>query len=102
MPALLKAAEAGHSWAQLRLAEHYSHPNGSGADRVTAYMWCLLSQETAASMSDRIEKNKTNLVQSMSAQELSEAEQRASEWKKNTDKKSRFAEAGDQPRKKKT
>ena len=102
MPALVKAAEGGHAWAQLRLAERYSQPNGSVADRVTAYMWYLLSQETAAAMRDQIEKNKTNLLRNLSAQELSEAEQRAAEWQKNTDKKSRFTEAGDQPRKKKT
>src|SRR5882762_3734324 len=69
---LLKAAEAGHSWAQLRLAEHYSRANGNPADRVTAYMWCLLSHETATSMRDRIEINKTSLTQTLSSQERSE------------------------------
>jgi len=91
---LLKAAEAGHSWAQLRLAEHYSHPNGNPADRVTAYMWCLLSHETATSMRDRIEINKTSLTQTLSSQERSEAEQRAAEWQKNARKKSALARSG--------
>jgi DNA-binding NarL/FixJ family response regulator len=94
IPVLLKAAEAGHSWAQLRLAEHYGESNGKAADRVTAYMWCLLSQHTTAAMRDQIESNKTNLVRSMSPDEQSEAEQRAAEWQKNAAKKTRFADAG--------
>ena len=96
LPALLKAAEAGHSWAQVRLVEHYSKRNGSAADPVTAYMWCLLSEKTAASMRNQIESSKTNLSRIMSPQQLAEAEQRAAEWQKNTKKKSGFAEAEDQ------
>lgn len=96
MPALLKAAEAGHAGAQLRLAEHFGQAETNG-DRVTAYMWCLLAQETSAAMRDRIESNKSSLLRSMSAEELSEAERRAAEWRKNTDKKSRFVQAAEQP-----
>jgi len=96
LPALLKAAEAGHSWAQVRLVEHYGKRNGSAADPVTAYMWCLLSEKTAASMRNQIESSKTNLSRIMSPQQLAEAEQRAAEWQKNTKKKSGFAEAEDQ------
>jgi DNA-binding NarL/FixJ family response regulator len=94
IPVLLKAAEAGHSWAQLRLAEHYGESNGKAADRVTAYMWCLLSQQTTAAMRDQIESNKTNLMRSLSPDERSEAELRAAEWQKNAAKKTRFADAG--------
>src|SRR5580765_85604 len=93
LPALLKAAEAGHSWAQIRLVEHYGKRNGNAADAVTAYMWCLLSEKTAASMRNQIESSKTNLGRIMSPQQLAEAEQRAVEWQKNTKKKSGFAEA---------
>ena len=93
LPALLKAAEAGHSWAQVRLAEHYGKRNGKAADPVTAYMWCLLSEKTAASMRNQIESSKTNLSRIMSPQQLAAAEQRAAEWQKNTKKKSGFAEA---------
>jgi len=88
LPTLHKAAEAGHSWAQLRLAEHYAHPNGNPADQVTAYMWCLLYEETTASMRAQIESNKINLTRGMSSQELSEAERRAVEWQENARKKS--------------
>ncbi len=88
LPALLKAAEAGHSWAQLRLVEHYSQPNGTAADPVTAYMWCLVSQEATSAMRVRIESNKASITRSLSAQEVSLAEQRAAEWQEKTRKKS--------------
>jgi len=96
LPALFRAAEAGHSWAQIRLVEHYSKRNGSAADPVTAYMWCLLSEKTAASMRNQIESSKTNLSRIMSPEQLAEAEQRAAQWQKNTKKKSGFAQADDQ------
>ena len=97
LPALLRAAEAGHAWAQVRLVQHYGKRNGNAADPVTAYMWCLLSEKTAASMRNQIESSKRNLSRIMSPQQLVEAEQRAAEWQKNTKKKSGFAEAEDQP-----
>ncbi len=93
---LLKAAEAGHSWAQLRLAEHYCQENGNGSDNVSAYMWCLLSEKTAASMRSQIEASKTSLSRTLPPQELAEAERRAAEWLNNTKKKkSGFAEVAD-------
>jgi len=94
-PGLLRAAEAGHTWAQLQLAEHYSQTNGSPGDPVAAYMWCLLSEKTAASMRNRIVSGKDTLIRKMSAEQVNEAEKRAAEWLKNTLKKSTFAEAGD-------
>src|ERR1700704_905145 len=96
LPALLKAAEAGHSWAQIRLAEHYGKRNGNAADPVTAYMYCLLSEKTAAAMRTQIEGNKGDLRRIMSPEQVAEAERRATEWQKNTKKKSGFAEVEDQ------
>ena len=93
LPALFKAAEAGHSWAQVRLVEHYAKRNGNAADPVTAYMWCLLSEKTASSMRNQIESSKANLTRIMSPQQLADAEQRAAEWQKDTKKKSGFTEA---------
>lgn len=98
---LLKEAEAGHSWAQLRLAEHYCQTNGDARDPVSAYMWCLLSERTAASMRNQIETSKANLSQTMSPQQLLEAEQRAAEWLNRSKKKSGFAEGGEAQGKKK-
>ena len=96
LPALLRAAEAGNSSAQVKLVEHYSKRNGNAADPITAYMWCLLSEKTAASMRNQIESSKNNLERMMSPQQLAEAERRATEWHKDTKKKSGFAEAADQ------
>jgi DNA-binding NarL/FixJ family response regulator len=93
LPALFRAAEAGHSWAQIRLIEHYSQRNGSAADPVTAYMWCLLSEKTAASVRNQIESSKANLSRIMSPEQLAEAEQRSAQWQKNTKKKAGFADA---------
>jgi DNA-binding NarL/FixJ family response regulator len=93
LPALFRAAEAGHSWAQIRLIEHYGQRNGSAADPVTAYMWCLLSEKTAASVRNQIEGSKANLSQIMSPEQLAEAEQRSAQWQKNTKKKAGFADA---------
>jgi DNA-binding NarL/FixJ family response regulator len=100
-PSLLKAAEAGHSWAQLRLAEHYCQAKGNGSDPVSTYMWCLLSERAAASMREQIETSKANLSQTMSPQQLAEAERRATEWLSNTKKKPGFAEVGEERSRKK-
>ncbi|MFY9560061.1 MAG: LuxR C-terminal-related transcriptional regulator [Terriglobales bacterium] len=101
LSALLQAAEAGHPWAQLQLAEHYRQTNGYGRDPVSAYMWLLLSQRAAASMHNQIESSKSSLSQIMSPQQLAEAEHKATEWLKNAKKKSGFAEVGDEHSKKK-
>jgi DNA-binding NarL/FixJ family response regulator len=89
---LLTAAEDGQSAAQLRLAEHYGEAHGSAPDPVSAYMWCLLSEKTAASMRNQIEASKSTLSQSMSSQQLAEAEQRAKQWLQSPKKKSGFAD----------
>ncbi len=96
---LLKAAEAGHAWAQLRLAEYYSQSNGHPRDAVSAYMWCVLSETAAATMRVQIAAHKDSLRQSMSPEELAEAERKAGEWLKSTKKKAGFAEtAGESSR----
>ena len=96
---LLKAAEAGNAWAQLRLAEHYSEANGHPRDAVSAYMWCLLSETAASSMRNQIAVHKDSLSQSMSPEELAEAEQKAADWLRTTKKKAGFAEAATEHKK---
>ena len=88
---LLQAAEAGHASAQVRLAEHYRGSDGSTADRVSAYMWYLLSQRTAASMSEQISANRAELHRAMTPEQVAEAERRAAEWLHSTRKASTFA-----------
>ena len=83
---LLKAANSGVPWAQLQLAEHYSHGNGS-SDPVAAYMWFLLCQKTLAGVNAQVEAGKRQLSQAMSPDHLSEAERRAAEWLADNKKK---------------
>jgi DNA-binding NarL/FixJ family response regulator len=94
---LLKAAEAGHAWAPLRLAEHYSESNGHPRDRVSAYMWCLVSETVAASLRTQIAAQKDSLGQSMSAEQLEEAERKAGDWLMSARKKAGSAEAAGEP-----
>jgi len=98
---LLKAAESGQAWAQLQLAEHYCGVNGRAPDLVSAYMWYMLSERTAATMRQQIETSKASLVQRMSPEHITEAERRAFEWLSSTRKSSAFAKPDEQPAKKK-
>ena len=80
--------------AQLRLAEHYSEVikvDGQQRDRVSAYMWYLLAENTGVPLLDRIEKGKKDIARAMSTEQLAEAESRAAEWLKSTKKRSAFA-----------
>jgi len=88
---LLEAAEAGLPSAQLQLAELCSQNDHGQSDPVSAYMWYLIAETTAASMGKQIEEGKKNLAQSMSAQERAEAEQRAADRLKNPQEQSTFA-----------
>lgn len=99
---LLKAAEDGHAWAQLQLAEHYCGINGNAPpDLISAYMWYKLSERTAAAMRQQIETSKANLVRAMSAEHIAEAERRAAEWLSGTRKGSAFATVNEEPARKK-
>jgi DNA-binding NarL/FixJ family response regulator len=77
---LQRAAEAGDCTAQFKLAEYYARGNGTAPDPVAAYMWCLLSAESAVSVSRKIEIGKSALREILSPQQLAEAERRAAEW----------------------
>lgn len=94
---LLQAAEAGHAWAQVRLAEHYRNGNGNVPDRVSAYMWYLLSQRTAASMSQQIDVSRAELNHAMTPEQIAEAERRAAEWVLSARKASTFANEEKKP-----
>lgn len=73
IPSLEKAAEKGSPAAQLALAqaylEHRSHPD----DFVRAYMWYLIGSE-------RTSQARTLVTRLLSAKQLEEAQQRATEW----------------------
>jgi DNA-binding NarL/FixJ family response regulator len=100
---ILEAAEAGDASAQLRLAEHFGqvrdgqiedgqnngrqNKDGSNAgaqpDSVSAYMWYLLAEKTAAPMLEQIAEGKKTISRTMSPQQLAEAEGRAAARLKN-------------------
>jgi len=95
--AIIEAAEAGDPCAQLRLAEHFSKikdvpgsPDGQNTGiqpaSVSAYMWYLLAEKMAAPLVEQIEEGKKNIRQTMSPQQLAEAESRAAAWMRTTKK----------------
>ncbi len=109
---LIEAAEAGDSAAQIRLAEslcpaevgptadgqegHTAKAgeraeSGPRPDPVSAYMWYLLAEKTAVPMLQQIESGKKNIRQTMSVEQLIDAESRAAAWSKNAGKKSAAA-----------
>jgi len=57
-------------------------------------MWYLLAEKTAAPMIEQIEEGKKNISQTMSPQQLSEAEGRATARLKNSKKQLAFAGGG--------
>jgi len=101
----LEAAEAGDPSAQLRVAEHFSQirdgepeeggiPRGQNEkgldDSGSAYMWYLLAEKAAAPMLEQIEAGKRNIRETMSPQQVADAEDRAAAWLKDTKKRSTF------------
>lgn len=80
LPVLVQAAESGHAWAQLRLAEYYRNGNGVAPDQISAYMWYSVSQQAAASLSQQIDASRSDLIHSMTPEQIAEAERRAAEW----------------------
>ena len=68
-----KAAEQGLPTAQLAVAQLYSARRATPKDLVYAYMWFLIASE-------QITRAKNHLNQSMTMEQLLEAEQRAAEW----------------------
>jgi hypothetical protein len=106
---IIEAAEAGDAWAQLRLAEHFGQIkdgqnkdgqnkdgqiSGAQPDSVSAYMWYLLAEKTAAPMLEQIAEGKKTISQKMSPQQLAEAEGRAAARFKNK-KQSGFDDGGE-------
>ena len=107
----LEAAEAGDPSAQLRVAEHLCQirdreaeegrvPHGLNEkgldDSVSAYMWYLLAEKAAAPMLEQIEAGKRNIRETMSAQQVADAEARAAAWLKDTKKRSTFTAHADE------
>jgi two-component system nitrate/nitrite response regulator NarL len=68
-----KAAEQGLPTAQLAVAQLYAARRAGPKDLVHAYMWFLIASE-------QVTQAKNHVNQSMTMEQLLEAEQRAAEW----------------------
>lgn len=87
--AMVEAAEAGDASAQVRLGDHFCKEIADApSDPVSAYMWYLLAEKSAAPLLEQIENSKKAVRRRMSAEQLAEAERRAAAWLKNAAKHS--------------
>jgi DNA-binding CsgD family transcriptional regulator len=74
------AEEEGLPSARLQLAKHYGEGVGVTPDPVSAYMWCLLSERARVEMAGEISRAKKHLADTMTQEQLREAERRAAAW----------------------
>ena len=75
----LKAAEQGNAEAQADLGYRYANGEGVASDAIEAYKWLILS--AAQNDKDGVE-GKKELKKTLSADEITMGEKRASEWLK--------------------
>ena len=78
-----KAADKGNVAAQINLGSMYSSGEGVPKDFVLAYMWAELAASHAQDDETReiANKNRDNLVQGMSPEQIAAARRMAREWK---------------------
>lgn len=102
---VIEAAEAGDYAAQVRMAEHFAQIKDISDDAngpvdgvqpasVTAYMWYLLAERTSERVLEQIAEGKKMVRETMSPQQLAEAESKAAAWLKNTRNQSSSASSG--------
>jgi DNA-binding NarL/FixJ family response regulator len=72
-----KGAEQGSPTAQFSLAQMYRQGTGVPRDLVSAYMWYLVSERTGLQIREEIAAAKKRLAQSLTAEEIAEAQDRA-------------------------
>jgi DNA-binding NarL/FixJ family response regulator len=76
-------AEAGDPRAQIRLGNYFCQESSGGEpDPVSAYMWYVLAEKSGAFLIEQIENCKKNVSRTLSAAQLTEAENRAAAWLK--------------------
>jgi DNA-binding NarL/FixJ family response regulator len=73
-----KAAEQGMPHAQLALGHMYAQGKQVAKDPVTAYMWYLVSEQTMVEMKDGLSNAKRRLAESLTTEEILEAQKKAS------------------------
>ena len=74
------AAEQGVARAQYNLGIMYSNGEGIPANNIMAYMWCNLA---GASGDEMAQKAKKQLIQSMTKEDISKAQDLSREWIKD-------------------
>jgi DNA-binding NarL/FixJ family response regulator len=77
-----KAADQGEPAAQIALARMYWHGKGVPKDMVSAYMWYLVSERTSLDMKEEISAAKRKLAESLTTEQVVEAQRKASAWLK--------------------
>jgi two-component system, NarL family, nitrate/nitrite response regulator NarL len=77
--AYYKAAEEGAPTAQMELARMHCEGTAIARDPVAAYMWYLISERTSMDLRDEINTAKRKLADSLTADEILEAQKRAAE-----------------------
>jgi DNA-binding NarL/FixJ family response regulator len=79
-----RAAEQGMPNAQIALAQMYAQGKQVEADPVAAYMWYLVSEQTMVEMKDVISNAKRRLAESLTTEEILEAQKSASAYLKKS------------------
>ncbi|MCU1298184.1 MAG: DNA-binding response regulator, LuxR family [Acidobacteriaceae bacterium] len=74
-----RAAEQGIPEAQIALAKMYSMGKEVGRDPISAYMWYLMSENATEQLKSKISSAKRMLAESLTTEEILEAQRRASE-----------------------
>src|SRR5262249_49282701 len=80
--------EYGLPNAQIALAERYLQGKGVEKDPVSAYMWYLLSERASVEMTDQINIAKRTLAETLTPEDILEAQKRAAEQLKKAAKSS--------------
>ena len=81
-----RAAEQGMPNAQIALAQMYAQGKQVEADPVAAYMWYLVAEQTMVEMKDVISNAKRRLAESLTTEEILEAQKSASVYLKKSAK----------------
>jgi DNA-binding NarL/FixJ family response regulator len=77
-----RAAEHLFPFAQLKVGEMHLNGRGTTKDPVSAYMWFSLSEESGKKISEVSKAFRQSLQSRMTAAQIAEAGQRASDWLK--------------------
>lgn len=95
IPACRHAAERGLNRAQVKMAELHWRGVGVARDPITAYMWYLVAEKTNTEMREKIAADKRKLAETLSTEEILEAQRRANDKLKSEPVQTLSGSAGD-------